>query len=296
MGVYIITKKEKTLKKIFPRNTIFLPEVSGLSKQPKDEDADCTLFFDVSCVTEDDVQKGLTILKRINKNASWAKFDHKGSINESAKKGEGTGPFDTGIKLPSESAFPGWKKMTAGKTMPFYLLYCSLQGKTALDSRLEEKVIVQIRKRFLAVINNYFQEGDGLFWMDTGKDCLFLFPPRAACAEAAVKACMDLIVAAPQFVLETFGLQIPSNFIFALHYGSISYKPPGKTGTIVSDAINYVFHLGSKKAEPGRLTISGELPEKSIPKSLQDCFVSAGKFSDREVWHTKKFEYAKPWV
>jgi hypothetical protein len=138
-------------------------------------------------------------------------------------------------------------------------------------------------------------EGDGLLWMNTGRDCLFLFPPRAKCAEAAIKTCIGMIVSAPLFVLETFGISIPANFIFAMHYGTVTYKPPGKTGTVVSDAVNSIFHLGAKKSEPGRLTISGELPDVSIPANLQDLFVPAGEYEGRKIWHTKKFSYAKPW-
>jgi len=209
---------------------------------------------------------------------------------------ESSGGFiKSGIKLPAASAFPGWKKMTTGKNMSFYLLYCSLQGKTALDSRLDDKTLNQIHKRFVSLLSDYMKEGDGLLWMNNGRDCLFLFPPRAKCAEAAMKACIGMIVSAPLFVLETFDISIPANFIFAMHYGTVTYKPPGKTGTIVSDAVNSIFHLGAKKSEPGRLTISGELPDVSVPASLQDMFVPAGEYEGRKIWQTKKFIYAKPW-
>jgi hypothetical protein len=202
----------------------------------------------------------------------------------------------TGIKL-HESSFPGWKKMQNGKNMSFYLLYCAIQGKVALDSRLDTKVIAQVHNRFLEYLNEKFdEECDGLLWINTGKDCLFLVPPKIKCVEAAVKACIGTIVSAPVVTFETLGITIPVNFVFALHYGSITYKPPGNTGTIVSDAVNYIFHLGSKKAENGRLTVSGELPDKTVPEALQDCFIPAGEFEGCKIWHTKKFTYPRPWV
>jgi hypothetical protein len=201
----------------------------------------------------------------------------------------------TGIKL-SESSFPGWKKMQTGKNMSFYLLYCAIQGKVALDSRLDTKVVAQVHNRFLEYLDEKFEECDGLLWINTGKDCLFLVPPKVKCVEAAVKTCIGTIVSAPIVTFETLGIKIPVNFIFALHYGSLTYKPPGNTGTIVSDAVTYIFHLGAKRAETGRLTISGELPDKSVPEPLQDCFLPAGEFEGRNIWHTKKFTYPKPWV
>jgi len=237
--------------------------------------------------------------KHFKEAVRWRKFIPSAvpasGDEEKAEAAGGTGFLKSGIKLPSAKSFPGWNKITAGKTMPFYLLYCSLQGKTALDARLDDKVLNQIHKRFLSLLSSYMQAGDGLLWINTGRDCLFLFPPRAKSAEAAIKACIGMIVSAPLFALETFGITIPANFVFAMHYGSVTYKPPGKTGTIVSDAVNSIFHLGAKKSEPGRLTISGELPDVSIPESFQDLFVSAGEYEGRKIWHTKKFNYSKPW-
>ncbi|MCL2440130.1 MAG: hypothetical protein FWD14_00130 [Treponema sp.] len=237
--------------------------------------------------------------KRLKDVQQWRKV-YAASASEKEVKSSGTaeiaGFMKTGIKLPAASAFPGWSKMQTGKAMPFYLLYCSLQGKTALDSRLGEKELSLVHKRFTACITSNLKESDGLFWMDTGRDCLFLIPPKAKCAEAAIKACLRMIISSPQIVLEVLDITIPANFVFALHYGSINYKPPGKTGTVVSDAVNSIFHLGAKKSEPGRLTISGELPDVSVPKSLQDLFVSFGEYEGRKIWHTKKFNYAKAWL
>jgi len=215
---------------------------------------------------------------------------------DSSRANESAGGFiNSGIKLPPANTFPGWKKVPAGKVMPFYFLFCSLQGKTSLDSRLQEKALSQIHKRFHSVLVNNFKDGEGLLWMDTGKDCLFLLPPKSQNVSAIISACISLVVSAPQIALETLGLSIPVNFVFALHYGSIKYQPPGKTGTVVSDAVNSVFHLGAKKAQPGRLTISGGLPDVTIPKAMQDLFIPAGEYEGRKIWHTKKFNYAKSW-
>ena len=238
-------------------------------------------------------------VKRLKTASRWRAelTGSSGTVKAESKSSKGTpGLPKTGIKLPSVSVFPGWKNMQAGKTMPFYLLYCSLQGKTALNSRLGEKAYGHLHQRFLAYLYQVFQEGEGLIWMDSGKDCLFLLPPKAKNAEAAIIACVRMLVSAPLISVESLSLTIPVNFVFTLHYGSISYSPPGKTGTVVSDAVNYIFHLGPKKAEPGRLTISGEIPDGSVPPALEDCFVSAGEFEGRKIWHTKKFSYIKPWL
>jgi len=234
--------------------------------------------------------------KRLKEVLQWRNNlagSNVGSAKGDVKATKGAGLPKTGIKLPPASTFPGWKSMQAGKTMPFYLLYCCLHGKIALDTRLGEKVYAQIHQRFLSYLHTNFLEAEGLVWMDSGKDCLILLPPKAKSAEAAVKACVRMLVSAPIMAMEALALTVPADLVFALHYGSLSYSPPGRTGTVVSDAVNFIFHLGAKKAEPGRLTLSSELPDATVPAALEDCFVPAGEFEDRNIWHTKKIRYAK---
>jgi hypothetical protein len=264
----------------------------GIIKDP------AALFFEGACdYLGPGVLKASDTLepKRIKEAGQWQKKLAITGEDDLTGTSANSSFLNSSIKLPASTLFPGWKKMQTGKAMPFYLMYCSLEGKIPLDDRLEDKVIAQIHLRFLYCLEDNFYEGEGLLWMNSGRDCLFLIPPKAKCAEAAVKACINMIVSSPVIVLESLGLKFPANFIFALHYGSVNYKPPGKTGTVVSEAINFIFHLGTKKAEPGRLTISGSLPDKTIPQTLHDSFVSAGKFEDHNVWHTKKFSYSKPW-
>ena len=348
MGIYIFTKKESVLKKVFANNVEFNP--AGLTKH-KPEDGSI-LYIDVSGLSDANIKTALTQLKKAckgtaqtNTRSSWGVIDAKGSIKDPAalffdgasdylgpaffkisktinpkriktasqwrsaisgsngkEKAEiknaktAMGLPKTGVKLPSASLFPGWKDMQTGKTMPFYLMYCSLQGKTSLSARFGENAFAQIHQRFLAYLFKIFKDGEGLVWMDSGEDCLFLLPPKAKSAEVAIKACIRMLISAPLVTIEALSLVVPANFVFALHYGSLSYSPPSKTGTVVSDAVNFVFHLGAKKAEPGRLTISDEVPDNSIPRELEDCFVSAGEYEGRKIWHTKKFSYVKPWV
>jgi len=278
MGIFIFTDKSAGSKNGFPK-TAQIQNLAALSKHsPKNDDVS---YIDVSGFESTELKKLQAFIK-----------DMKG---ESSKE-EGAKFLSSNIKLPASGAFPGWKKMQTGMNMPFYLMYCSVEGKTALDSRFGEKIVAAIHKKFIEFLQDNFHGSDALLWMNTGREYLFLIPAKQKCIEAGIKACMNMLISAPLFTLECLDITMPVNFIFALHYGSINYKPPGKTGTVVSDAINFVFHLGTKKAEMGRITISGELPGVSIPKQLQDCFVSSKDFEGRKIWQSKKFEYPKNWV
>ena len=232
--------------------------------------------------------------KRLKKALNWQKADSAGTAEEKKNEKPDFGFLKNKNKLPDANIFHGWKKIQSGKIMPFYVLYCSIMERTALVSRFGQKTYTQIHSRFISYLKNSFSQADGLLWMDTGNDCIFLVPPKAKCAEAAIEACIRMIVSTPLVTAETLDLSIPVNFIFALHYGLIAYKPPGKTGAVVSDAINFIFLLGAKKAEGGRLTISEDIPSVSITKDLEDCFIPGGEFEDRRIWHSRKFSYVKP--
>jgi class 3 adenylate cyclase len=333
MKVYVFSKKAAVMRPAFPKKDVEFLAPAALAKHVSGPDD--LQYLDLSGLTAADGKKAAGQLKRRCKNAHWGIIDPKGTAKDPAqwffdgaadyigpaalKEGltakrlkaaaawrlAGTGERPAakpeekaakrGIKLPAE-AFPAWKNMSAGQHIEAYLLYASLQGKTGLSTRLGETAYEQFYRKLLAFLHGNFKSAEGLLWMETGKDCLFLVPPRAKCVEAAVVSCLRLLISAPRIAVETLNLNIPVNFVFGLHYGSITYKPPGKTGTVVSDAVNFIFHLGTKRAETGRLTVSDEVPDVTISPKLQDLFVKAGEFEGRRLIHTRKFSYLQPWL
>jgi class 3 adenylate cyclase len=333
MKTYVFSKKAAVLQVAFPKKDVEFPALAALAKHaPNQEDLH---YLDLSGLTAADGKKAAGQLKKRCKNAPWGIVDPKGTTKDPAqwffdgaadyigpaalKEGlnakrlkaaltwrQAAGGFaeaakpdektaKRGIKLPT-GVFPAWKNIAAGENIQAYLLYASLQGKTALSTRLGEASYEQFYKKLLAFLHGNFRSAEGLLWMETGKDCLFLVPPKAKCAEAAIVSCLRMLISAPQIAIETFNLSIPVNFVFGLHYGSVTYKPPGKTGTVVSDAVNFIFHLGTKQAESGRLTVSDEVPDLTISPKLQDLFVKAGEFEGRRLIHTRKFSYLQPWL
>jgi hypothetical protein len=108
---------------------------------------------------------------------------------------------------------------------------------------------------------------------------------------AVVEAVLKMILNSRLISIEDIGLSIEVDFTFALHYGETIYQAPGKTGRVISETINYIFHLGTKKAEPGRLTISSDVPDEVIAPGLKDIFCTAGTFENIPIRHSKHFIY-----
>ncbi|MDR2258893.1 MAG: hypothetical protein LBE14_07075 [Treponema sp.] len=196
-----------------------------------------------------------------------------------------------GRKLPG-GKFEGWHTIRAGTTAPFFFLFVSLSGKTNLRSRLGESSFVAVKNRLRDMLQQNLQDSQALLWMETESNCLFLIPPRAANGKAAVEASLKMIMGSPLISIEKLGLPIPVDFTFALHYGQTIFRAPGKTGTVVSDAVNYIFHLGVKHADPGRLTISTAVSDEAIPEGLAGLFVNAGMFEGFPIRHSRRFKYS----
>jgi hypothetical protein len=127
--------------------------------------------------------------------------------------------------------------------------------------------------------------------METEAHSLLLIPARSNNCRAAIEAALKMILSSRLVCMEKLFLPIPVEFTFALHYGDTVFQAPGKTGAVVSESVNYIFHLGAKKAEEGRLTISGDVSEEAVPEALRDFFIPAGTFEGIAVSHSRRFVF-----
>jgi hypothetical protein len=236
--------------------------------------------------------KALTGLskKRLAAAVSW-RNEISGS-GAQAKSQAGEEKQKKSIKLPS-GKFEGWKSIRTGTVAPFFFLYIALSSKNdSIRSRLGEKAFSILHGRLRDYLQQRFQEAAALLWMETESNFLFLVPPRANYGRAALAAGLEIVLAAPLIGIENLGLSIPVNFTLALHYGKTPFQAPGKTGTVVSDAVNFVFHLGAKYAKPDRLSISSEVPDEVIPPGLLGLFASAGEYEGFSIRHSRRFTYS----
>jgi hypothetical protein len=154
---------------------------------------------------------------------------------------------------------------------------------------LGESSFSVIRNRLRDVLQQALREAEALLWMESETNCLFLVPPGAANGKVAIEAALKLILNSRFMSIEKLGLSVPVELTCALHYGKTVFHEPGKTGTVISDAVNYIFHLGTKRAEKGRLTISGDVPAEIRSEGFADLFSSAGVYEDIPIDHSRKF-------
>ena len=193
-------------------------------------------------------------------------------------------------KLP-DSKFEGWKSLRSGTPATFFFLFVSLSEKSGLRARIGESVFSAVKNRLRDVLRQALADADALLWIETEDNCVFLVPPIKPNARAAVEASLKMILNSRLIGIEKLGLSFPLDFTIALHRGETIFHAPGKTGAVVSEPVNYIFHLGTKKAEAGRLTISDAVPEDALPEGLLHLFSPAGVFEGIPVRHSGRFIY-----
>ncbi|MDR1899939.1 MAG: hypothetical protein LBQ55_08035 [Treponema sp.] len=253
---------------------------------PKGEAPDPALFFydGASDYAGPKAAKALG-MKRFAAAAAWRR-----AVPEDGQSR--TAPEAPRLKLPA-GKFPGWRSVASGSTQSFFFLFVSLSGNANFRSRLGEEDYRIVRNRLRELLQHNLRDADALLWMETETNCLYLVPPRVSLVRAAIAASLRMICATPLIGMEKLGLSIPVNLTFALHYGKTVFRAPGKTGTVVSDAVNYIFHLGAKHAEPDRLTVSADIGGGTVPPGLEELFVDAGEFEGIPIRHSRRFAYSK---
>jgi len=184
--------------------------------------------------------------------------------------------------------FPGWSKLKPGETKTFHFLYAAPAEAAALKVKIGEQRYSALRERIKAHLLQAFSHADAIIWMQTDSYFLFLIPPDEARACAATEACVRILLNLSLLSAESFGLETPLQLVFALHRGKTPYQAPGRTGTVVSEDINFIHHLGMKKAEAGRLSVT-EDAASAVPLPFGDMFVDAGDFEGKKYRRSLRF-------
>jgi len=230
------------------------------------------------------VKKGLN-KKRFASAFSWFCSREICGRGEEADDADAKGK---GIKLPA-GQFEGWKSIRPGTEGTFFFLFVSLTAKANLRSMLSDAAFSATRSALRDVLQQGLFQAEALLWMETEQNSVFLVPPRKANVQAAIEASLRLLANNHLLAVEKLGLTFPVELTFALHYGDTLFQAPGKTGAVISESVNYIFHLGAKKAETLRLTVSGDVPEEAFPEGLKDIFVPSGLFEGIPIRHSRRF-------
>jgi hypothetical protein len=179
-----------------------------------------------------------------------------------------------------------WTKIKVGNEYTFCMVLLELDNKKEMRQSYGGEKLNEILTSFQKFVANAVALHHGKIWMWQDYGGLLLFPFDGESCDA-ILACVRLIMNRNIISAEQFDVDILLSYRIAMHLGNTVYQKRGETGNIISDAINSVFHLGQKYADPESLTMT-EILSPFIPQGLEKLFVPAGEYEGRKILRMRR--------
>jgi hypothetical protein len=175
-----------------------------------------------------------------------------------------------------------WSSVELNTEYTFWFAHVVLNASRELSGRQSSEHTAQLVATFQQSMERYFGPVGGRIWMWKDFSGLILFPFDGT-SDAPFMAAYRFMLNQTLINAEDLGLSVPLEFQIALDIGNTTYREAGKTGTIISDSVNFIFHLGLKYAPRGVLTVTSNVVP-FITERMHPLVVAAGSFEGREVF------------
>ncbi len=179
-----------------------------------------------------------------------------------------------------------WSSIRKGKEYSFYFLYIALLPGEEWSVKTGEANRQQIQNQFEQAVRRWVTPDQGKIWMWTGWGGVVLFPFAPAYSQPVITA-SRLILNRPLISIEDIKADTLVDYHIALHVGNTVYNPRGDTGELISDDINFIFHLGKKKMEKNSLYVT-ETAYPQVPKRMQGLFIEEEPFEGRSLYRMRR--------
>jgi hypothetical protein len=169
-----------------------------------------------------------------------------------------------------------WTSITPGEEYVFRMLYIELDGHKDMNVRVAENALGRLLDYFQERVAQFIAPGAGKLWIWNDFSGIALFPFKEKTDEI-VAACVRLMLSRRLISVDQNIQKLLFSYRLVLMSGSTIFRERGKTGRIISDAVNSLSHIGTKFAKPGNCYISREIHE-DLSVNLKKCFTPAGTF------------------
>ncbi len=185
-------------------------------------------------------------------------------------------------------AFSGWNKLQKGKDYDFFLLYFSMEDTAGLRRLLGDRAFSELIRGLKVQIMEWIGDGDPLLWMEDASSLVYLLPADSSRAEFLVKGLLAMLLNLNIISIEKLSLSFIIPLTLALHRAHLPFVPPGETGALVNEAVNFIFHLGTQRGRSGSLLCS-EPVFITLPSASKDFFKKAKAFEGKPLWYSPSF-------
>ncbi|MCP4132230.1 MAG: hypothetical protein GY754_14760 [bacterium] len=174
-----------------------------------------------------------------------------------------------------------WKEIKPGKEYTFCFMFVELDNQAYIKKHLSGALLNDFTSAFHDILEETVAPINGQVWMWMDFCGLILLPFDGKKCDA-IQTGFKLMLDRKIISFEDYPFNTLLSYRIALHIGNTLYKNRGNTGTIVSDSINSVFHLGQKYAKPNTFSLTEDVVE-FIPEGLEEWFMPDAKFEGRNI-------------
>ncbi len=179
-----------------------------------------------------------------------------------------------------------WTKISQGNEYTFCMMFIELDRINEIKRSQFGAGAANPVEIFRSYVENHIVGANGKIWMWMESGGLILFPFDGKSCDNALVAGFRMMLNRKIYSIEQSIFNTLLSFRIAVHIGNTVYKKRGDTGTIVSDSINSIFHLGQKFAEPGSLYLT-EHAHHFAPEGMKPHLKTVGQFEGREIFRMK---------
>ena len=178
-----------------------------------------------------------------------------------------------------------WNHVVTGKTYTFCFLFVEMDLTQDWKKKAGNTHLKKVKEAFHHHIARTVEPGNGRIWMWNEYGGVVLFPFLTSTYQA-VYTSTRMVLNRLIISCEEFPFQTLISYRQALHLGETEYHKRGETGTIISDTVNFIFHLGQKFAKPGQLYMTQSIYDR-VHQGFQELFVDDGTFEDRRIYRMR---------
>lgn len=179
-----------------------------------------------------------------------------------------------------------WSQVRNGEEYTFGLLYVGIDLADSVRRDTRPELVRDSLSTFQAALREVVDPFHGKlwFWKDTAGVVLFPFDGTNS---DAVTGAIKVYLHGMFWQAESRTNYLTEQYRLALHVGNVVFEDGGRRETLVSDTINYLFHLGSMHTEPGSF-IATEPVLSRCPEGFRHCFVAADSFKGVKTWRMRR--------
>lgn len=175
-----------------------------------------------------------------------------------------------------------WSSVKSGHEYTFLMLYAALDHTGDLRRKSSEGFLSSLRKSFASLLERSFADHNARIWMWKEDEGLLLMPYDGGEVDVIVPA-LRLQLNRVLVNVEEFSAYGSVSWRLALHLGNTTFRSGNRTGEIVSESLNFVFHLGERFVEPGSLAVTAPVQAR-VPERVAPLLNHRGAFESVQVY------------